>query len=1145
MVLGLIGSLIGTILGRGYDAFDITNGVFNSVVAVTGDAHQAQVAQDIFRQEVRIERSLRIREDIRDAHRLMIENVQTQLLMGNIVLGVCFAVLVEGKPSNPERAPVVVQELWAVFSVWSISLSVLSVWFALSFQESVSISARKRLLEKHRICMPNDEIVGRMGGLSLAQKVAQLHQRGLDEVQKVLVQGGGVEPREVARLLKNLPSHLGILGVRPQGGGGGAGSSSLVEGASAEDEGSVTDEEPSPPSPLRASLPAWGSPWGARVGSLRSPNPVVQTPDLHGAMELLAPHLRVEEVHFSSSHKRAQPLSDISTVRARRGTHAWFDDNGLLSTESIVDLPDFLVDETLIRCSWTLPQKEKIQMKVQGKATLYVAAQWPPLGSQDAFCGVGPPPNWSEEELPEVRCRTEPDVAWSSAEILQCGRVEGFSIYVSKERMELPIYRVALVDPQRDGFVEMKLKFRFGGEFQAPVIVLRRGRVVTSEEDWPVREFWDEVQSMQPLRDHSMRYMSHGLMSLLLAAFFGHLGRVLPDRPWPLCRREIVLLVGALIPALIFTCGTDELMKKIFGTQSYQETRDLLERSPDLDEGLQDVCNVEGSMDTGSSRQTASGVSSRDVLSAARSRSSSPLECAAPSGAMTSQPCAAPTARGGLGECCSPPRYMGTSAEDQEGLSVFSCGGGALPAADHTDRQDARSRAFAEEGQEARILDYDARAERSNRDAASVLDPEGVVEAATNHRRRRLLVSGSAACSSADKGTTQDRHECKQGTGGSLQWRASVASLDSTDNELVDPPRRQWWKLCPRPKPINVLSALVYIVWFISIAWIVAAWLLELHGGKFTDAESHWECALGEMWTVQSVSWPSPFFTPSVAVFGRDERLWVASDWLLVRVLDGDPGAAVDNTVGLPLHLPAVVRGLLLPSNHSGSSGRLLAATDRILYAFDPADASRRPTTLLAVGGLSGIVGATLTSSVVDTVAKLPWTEFGPMAAVASAALPVSPGLGTADVVAFAPVSGGVYLSIATNLLELGTHDLAVAARVPFEHHSEAINVTALHLCTEGGCGAGQPVLWAADRLGCLSAIGLEAGEVLGTWRWSRLAAAGQQQAVAFDPVALAGNATHLVVVARCAPVGAPAVFSATYEELLATRLFSPSCGSS
>jgi hypothetical protein len=59
MLIEALTLLLGTLLARGYDALDLTNQLFGSFVAVTGDAHQAKVAQDIFRQEIRYERSCR------------------------------------------------------------------------------------------------------------------------------------------------------------------------------------------------------------------------------------------------------------------------------------------------------------------------------------------------------------------------------------------------------------------------------------------------------------------------------------------------------------------------------------------------------------------------------------------------------------------------------------------------------------------------------------------------------------------------------------------------------------------------------------------------------------------------------------------------------------------------------------------------------------------------------------------------------------------------------------------------------------------------------------------------------------------------------------------------------------------------------
>ena len=44
-VVGALSSLLSFAWARGLNVFDVANGLFGSLVAVTGDAHQAQVAQ--------------------------------------------------------------------------------------------------------------------------------------------------------------------------------------------------------------------------------------------------------------------------------------------------------------------------------------------------------------------------------------------------------------------------------------------------------------------------------------------------------------------------------------------------------------------------------------------------------------------------------------------------------------------------------------------------------------------------------------------------------------------------------------------------------------------------------------------------------------------------------------------------------------------------------------------------------------------------------------------------------------------------------------------------------------------------------------------------------------------------------------------
>jgi len=160
--------------------FDFSNDIFSSAVAVSGDAHQTQVAKDVFRQEVRFERSVAIREDIRDAKQLMIDAIQDDLMIGSIICGICFGMLIEGTP--PEGTSRTIFGLWLLTTVWSATFSLLGVWMALAFQTEVLAISGELLLNQHRFSLPDDAVVGTFGGRTVAtQVVAGWHQEGLQQ----------------------------------------------------------------------------------------------------------------------------------------------------------------------------------------------------------------------------------------------------------------------------------------------------------------------------------------------------------------------------------------------------------------------------------------------------------------------------------------------------------------------------------------------------------------------------------------------------------------------------------------------------------------------------------------------------------------------------------------------------------------------------------------------------------------------------------------------------------------------------------------------------------------------------------------------------------------------------------------------------
>uniref|UniRef100_A0A7S4UHK6 Uncharacterized protein n=1 Tax=Alexandrium monilatum TaxID=311494 RepID=A0A7S4UHK6_9DINO len=467
MLMGLAAMVLGTVLARGRDVFDFTNDVFGSFVAVTGDAHQAKVAQDIFRQEIRYERSLQIREDIRDVNKMMLESVQTHLFVGSIILGVCFAMMIEGYP--PEGTKRVLADMWIVFCCWSSTFTLISLWLALCFQAQISHCARERLLRKHRFQMPDDQVVGRMGGGSLVNQMAIFHDRVLELVNGIMAGGPG------------------------------------------------QDEETGLMSKKRV-----------RKSSLR--------------------------VQVESRRGRSMDAAPI-----QKGMRAWLHRSGdLLAPPTILDLPSYLIGETLLRGRWFSRGESPLLFRVRGEATLYIAAQCPARdgadkgGLSNALRLNGEVPNWPADELPTVSEGFHH--AWRGPSGNgEFRRVNGFSIWVDKAHFEMPMYKIVLATPadDGDGMVDVQVDWHFQDGCEGLLLILRKGQVHCKEEDWPIVEFNEEIKQVMPLRDFSGLYIRYGTFCLILAALFTITARLWVEERETIWWFEIVLLVAALSPALL------------------------------------------------------------------------------------------------------------------------------------------------------------------------------------------------------------------------------------------------------------------------------------------------------------------------------------------------------------------------------------------------------------------------------------------------------------------------------------------------------------------------------------------------------------------------------------------------------------------
>uniref|UniRef100_A0A7S4QJH9 Uncharacterized protein n=1 Tax=Alexandrium monilatum TaxID=311494 RepID=A0A7S4QJH9_9DINO len=472
-----IAMFLGGALSHGRKIVDFTNDILNNVVSIAGDAHQAKVAQDIFRQEIWYERSLQMRDDIRDLNKLMLESVSSTLFLGSIVLGTCFVTVIEGFP--PLSSSRMVVAWWLLFAVWSINYNILAIWFALCFQLKISSSARERLLRRYRYRLPDDGVVARMGGQNLVSAAFQLQAMAAEQ--------------------------LGYLLRRAQGGEG--------------------EEDPRAPA--------------------------------EGGEEAGPPRVRAESL---------DPAEALDCAPLRKGLHAWVHSSGRgRAWPRLIDAPAFLLGETLVRSRWLCRGERPLLLRVYEEATLYLAAQCPPLrGGAGAGGGQWQPPRtllgvrramgadvpeWPAEELPVATAGFHP--AWRGPGGHGAfRRVEGYRVLVDADDIELPLYKLVLATPA-GGHVDVILHWRFQAGCEALLVVLRKGHVHCKEEDWPMAEFNDEVGQITPLQDYSGLYLRRGIVFLVISVSLSVLAQfwVLGERPmWWL---EPALMVSMMLPVLL------------------------------------------------------------------------------------------------------------------------------------------------------------------------------------------------------------------------------------------------------------------------------------------------------------------------------------------------------------------------------------------------------------------------------------------------------------------------------------------------------------------------------------------------------------------------------------------------------------------
>eukprot|EP00747_Dinoflagellata_sp_TGD_P105209 gnl/TRDRNA2_/TRDRNA2_169480_c0_seq1.p1 gnl/TRDRNA2_/TRDRNA2_169480_c0~~gnl/TRDRNA2_/TRDRNA2_169480_c0_seq1.p1 ORF type:complete len:1315 (-),score=287.13 gnl/TRDRNA2_/TRDRNA2_169480_c0_seq1:265-3726(-) len=261
------------------------------------------------------------------------------------------------------------------------------------------------------------------------------------------------------------------------------------------------------------------------------------------------------QINVESGDKRK-----LDTEPIKKGMMGWTHKagEGYYSQQTIIDVPFFLIGETLVRRDWEFHGNRPMTLRVFGDATLYVAAQCPPLGNTTRKDSVrkalwldGQIPTWPPDELPVVATGFH-DLWRGDSGFGEFRRVEGFSIFVDMNNIEMPLYKLVLASPPEDEeFVDVVLWWRFKVGCEALIVAVRKGQVHCKEEDWPIVEFNNEIKGLMPLRDYSGLYMRFGVSLLLIAGLFTLLCRlwILPERraPW----FEICLMVLAITPAIM------------------------------------------------------------------------------------------------------------------------------------------------------------------------------------------------------------------------------------------------------------------------------------------------------------------------------------------------------------------------------------------------------------------------------------------------------------------------------------------------------------------------------------------------------------------------------------------------------------------
>ncbi|CAE7426843.1 unnamed protein product [Symbiodinium necroappetens] len=363
----------------------------------------------------------------------------------------------------------------------------------------ISGSARERLLRRHRFMVPDDLVVGKMGGENLVNQMANFHSWVLETMDDMV----SAQTDEETLREKCQPIFL-KQAARP-----------LRVPVESLDSNDIDAE------PLRKGFHAWHHESGKGYSQNKT---------------LEVPYFLVGE---TCVRMQWLMLANGPSLKMRvYGDATLYVSAQVFPGDAVLPQPSERKSKTSHTSGGSSPQSP-------------VSA----AGVRKALRLESTVPAWPADELPLVR--TGFNEKWrGESGYGEFRRVEGFSIFVDTQNaMELPLYKIVLASPSDfdEEYIDVVIQWNFKTACEALTVVLRRGHVHCKEEDFPLFEFNTEVKKMLPLRRYAGNFLAEGTICLLVATCLLMTGRmynfnITAGIPWAF---EVALSFVALLPGCV------------------------------------------------------------------------------------------------------------------------------------------------------------------------------------------------------------------------------------------------------------------------------------------------------------------------------------------------------------------------------------------------------------------------------------------------------------------------------------------------------------------------------------------------------------------------------------------------------------------